>query len=806
MLRLFSGGVPGAHVWRFFRAGGLDQVRLETADDLRHIGELDQKLWVALSCPVRNLEFDNRTLELIDTDKDGRVRVPEVVAAVRWAVALLKDPTDLIRGVDGLPLAAINDASAEGKAVLASARQILRNLGKEDALAVTVADTSDTVKIFAETRFNGDGVIPPAIAGDAAVATVIEEAIALMGPDSDRSGKPGLSKAKADAFFAELEAFAAWWQAGEDASSAGSGVLPMGEATPAAYAAFAAVKAKITDYFQRCRLAAFDGRATAALNRTEADFTALAPKDLSAAGDDIAALPLSRIEPSRSLDLAAGLNPMWQARMATFRALVVEPLLGAGTATLSDAAWQDIATRLAPYESWVLAKKGASAEKLGINRIRAILASEAKTRIAELITQDLGVASEVSSIDNVDRLARYHRDLYALLRNYVNFADFYDPRKEAVFQAGTLFLDQRSCDLCIRVDDPGAHSALGNLGKVYLAYCACTRAGGEKMTIAAAFTQGDADFLMNGRNGVFYDRKGRDWDATIVKVLEHPISIRQAFWMPYKKIGKMIHDVIERIMGSADKAMMDKAEAGIASQATAVQAGKKPDKPSIDTGMLAAIGIAATSMFSGLSGVIATVMGLPLWKVPFIMVGVILAISGPAMIIAFLKLRQRTLGPILEANGWAINGRVTINIPLGSAFTTLKALPANAVRSLEDPFEDKEAKRRFWRLVTWIVSITVILLVVLALTVGRIAYAQGWFDTIGFQIRDTFGLVSDEERIARKAASEIKEEQERSQIQKEKSRQKNATHTEGSSGADASVPATSEPGNVMAPASTVPAK
>jgi len=64
------------HTWTFFRAGGLDQVLFETADDFRNLGHLDQKLWVALSCPVKGLQFDSRTLELIDTDKDGRVRAP----------------------------------------------------------------------------------------------------------------------------------------------------------------------------------------------------------------------------------------------------------------------------------------------------------------------------------------------------------------------------------------------------------------------------------------------------------------------------------------------------------------------------------------------------------------------------------------------------------------------------------------------------------------------------------------------------------------------------------------------------------
>ena len=75
----------------------------------------------------------------------------------------------------------------------------------------------------------------------------------------------------------------------------------------------------------------------------------------------------------------------------------------------------------------------------------------------------------------------------------------------------------------------------------------------EKMNIAAALTDGDAGNLMVGRNGVFYDRKGNDWDATIVKMIEHPISIREAFWSPYRQIAKMIHEQIEKVAGAHDK-------------------------------------------------------------------------------------------------------------------------------------------------------------------------------------------------------------------------------------------------------------
>jgi hypothetical protein len=85
------------------------------------------------------------------------------------------------------------------------------------------------------------------------------------------------------------------------------------------------------------------------------------------------------------------------------------------------------------------------------------------------------------------------------------------------------------------------------------------------------------------------------------------------------------------------------------------------------------------------------------------------------MIIAWLKLRQRTLGPVLEGNGWAVNGRVKINIPFGTALTDIAALPAGSQRSLDDPYEDKEAAKQQARFK---------LIVVLAVLVGAAAWLR----------------------------------------------------------------------------------
>src|SRR5512137_675896 len=99
------------HTWRFFRAGGFDQVRLQTGADLMALDQLDQKLWVALACPTSGLEFDKSTLSLIDTDKDGRIRAAELIAAVKWAGGLLKNPDDLLKGSATLCPVAVNSAA-----------------------------------------------------------------------------------------------------------------------------------------------------------------------------------------------------------------------------------------------------------------------------------------------------------------------------------------------------------------------------------------------------------------------------------------------------------------------------------------------------------------------------------------------------------------------------------------------------------------------------------------------------------------------------------------------------------------------
>jgi len=218
---------------------------------------------------------------------------------------------------------------------------------------------------------------------------------------------------------------------------------------------------------------------------------------------------------------------------------------------------------------------------------------------------------------------------------------------------------------------------------------------------------------MVGRNGVFYDRKGCDWDATITRILDNPISIRQAFWAPYKKAVRLVQEQVAKRAAAADAASVTRltqaaakleAQAGTPPAAPAPAAPEPPKK--VDPGMIAALSVGAAGVGGMIGGIASGFLNLK-GLMPVGILAIILIISGPSMLLAWLKLRRRNLGPILDANGWAVNAKARINVPFGASLTGIAVLPPGAQRDLVDPFAEK---RRPWR-----VYLTIILVLLLAL-------------------------------------------------------------------------------------------
>lgn len=680
-----------AHTWNFFRAGGLDQVQLDTGSDLLALKELDQKLWVALSCPTRGVEFDSKTMDMIDSDGDAHVRANEVLAAIAWAGGLLKNADLLVKGSDRLALSDINDSTDESKHVLASVRHILKSLGKADASEISLADMADIDKIVLALEFNGDGVISAKQIADADLRCTVEDMIKCGGSVADLSGEIGVNQAISDQFFGELAGYATWYAKG----TGDKAILFLGDYTAAASAAFNAVRDKIEDYFTRCHLAAYDARAAEPLSRSVDDYQELAGQTLSTQSQDVANFPLATIVANKPLPLLAGINPTWQAKVVALHEKIVVPLLGKKD-SLNATEWNGVCEKFSAFAAWQGDKPANNVEQLGSARISGILASKHQEEINGLISQDKAVEEEVKAIRSVEKLLRYNRDLFNLVNNFVSFRNFYTGKAKAIFQVGTLFLDGRSCELCVKINDVAKHASFANASGVCLVYCECTRnEGKEKLTIAAAFTAGDSDFLMVGRNGVFYDRKGLDWDANIVRIIDHPISIRQAFWSPYKKVSKMISDQLQKLAASKSNAVEGKLLSVATEHGATVAAPAAAPKPPFDVGkfagIFAAIGLAIGAIGGILAAVVGGLLSLKAWQMPLALIGLMLMISGPAMILAWFKLKNRNLAPILDANGWAINARARINIPFGTSLTGLASLPAGAHRSLVDPFAEKKS-------------------------------------------------------------------------------------------------------------------
>jgi hypothetical protein len=683
------------HRWRFFRYGGFDQVAIETGDDLRHLAELDPKLWTALSCPTTGLEFDTRTLALLDADGDGQIRVPEILAAVRWACQMVKDPQALFEDGD-LPLDAIDDSHAEGATLKAAATKVLAYLGKSEAGSVSVSDFADMTRLFTPGNYNGDGVVPAGLTSDEALVRVIGEIIATQGGVADRSGEPGITADTLEAFFAQLDGVLEWHQ---QAAAAAELIMPLGADTAGAAEVFAAVQAKIEDFYTRCRLASFDARAAEALNPPATVYGALGEHQIDTGDAMVEALPLAHVEAGGFLPLAEGVNPAWSQRIAQLHDEVIEPLLGTRT-TLSQDEWNELSAKFAAYRAWMGARPDTAVNDLDLGHLQQLKSDDTRARLAALIEQDLAAETSAATIDAVERLARYQRDLVTLLRNFVTLSDFYGGANKAIFQAGTLYLDQRSCQLVMRVNDMARHASMAPFSGCYLVYCTCVRAGSEPLSIVAALTGGEVDELMvPGRNGIFYDREGRDWRATVQKVVEQPVSIRQAFFSPYRRVAALIENQIRKFAASRDKDVEGKAAANVAdvgAKAESGQAAAPPFDIAKFAGIFAAIGLAIGAIGAALAAALTGLFSLAWWQLPLAILAMVLIISAPSMLLAYLTLRRRNLGPLLDANGWAVNARARINVPFGGSLTGIATLPKGATRSLQDPFAEKKRPWRAW--------------------------------------------------------------------------------------------------------------
>ena len=653
--------------WQYCSLGGTKRVCITRGEDIAHLGELDQKLWTVLSCPVKGLELDERTLDLIDYDRDGKIRADEVITAANWLCSVVKDKDRILEGHDYIDLSDFNTDNEEGAQMHDCAAEVLKIMGLEKT-TITLPELDEFLKDYDENAVK-------------ALEDTLENMSVAVAPYKDNSDD--------------------------------------------AVAAVDAIRDKVTDYFLRCKFIQFHDDCAAALDVSVEKVAEISEKNFATNIEEISKYPLSKPRADALLPLKGGINPAWQSQFAKVKELVFD-VDYPGKDALTEEEWN---AAVAKIDAYVEAK------------------NEETKNIHDGHEERL--TNEHDVIKPLERLLHLYRDFYTLLRNYVAMIDFYNKDIPAVFQAGQLYIDSRRLDLCLKVGPEVAkHMDNSELSDMFLIYCKCTsRVKNETMNIVAVLTSGDINNIRVGKNAVFYDNSGQDWDAVVTHVKENPISVREAFWSPYRKFGRWCKEKFTKSAEEKEAAAFEnltaKADAtttAVAAPGAAPAAAKKPFDIAKFAGIFAAIGIGLGMVIQALTGILGAVFHSWLSAIIFILI-IMLCISGPSMVLAWIKLRGRNLGPVLNANGWAINSKIIVNSRFGRTLTQRAKYPA--VVMSKDPY----APMPKWLI--WLIFILIVLVIVFL-----VLYFNNYFDRFGIEalhydkenswIGKIFGAVSEE--------------------------------------------------------------
>jgi hypothetical protein len=346
-------------------------------------------------------------------------------------------------------------------------------------------------------------------------------------------------------------------------------------------------------------------------------------------------MPLVTDEPDKELPLSSLINPKYAEDIEKFSNLCVKPILGEKS-SITRFDWKKIKAAFQQYRTWVQSKPEFSA-----------------TAKAALIEEE--------------KFLRYRKYLGEFISNYVTMDRLYCSKNPAMFQMGILRIDGKELNLCFHVDSEASHSALSGRSKCCVLYLKLTRpCDGAVRSICAVVTAGTIGGLYVGRNGVFYDYDGKDWDAVITKVVEAQVSLLEAFWSPWRKLGEAIASTVKKFL--SDKQMS-------ADQKLSSDVKKAVDKPAETASAatlassVAAIGIGVGFLTAAAASLMAAISNMTTWQMGLSIISLILVVSLPSTLLAYLNLRKRDLAAVLNAGGWAVNRPMSFSMKMAADFT-----------------------------------------------------------------------------------------------------------------------------------------
>jgi hypothetical protein len=678
---------------------GLVQLRLETPEDLEHIRMLEPARWSSTSVPVDQLLCDPALLDYVDGDKNSRIRVHELVAAYDWLRLRLKNTQRIIDRTDTVHLDDLDTSLPEAAQLKRLARKRIKASGKESGPGTTIslADIRAFRDGYAKKFPNGDGVVTAAQIEDPDLSRLAAMVVEATGGDADLSGEAGVDEGKLDAFVALGRARLAWHAEGRLlAGEKTSAILPFGEDTAAAFALVDALAGKLDQFFAQCDLL---GQGKAAEERLLVTAESLAPLDVrdpEAIRGFLRDASLARPNSEGVLVFDGWLNPLFADDARRFAADVLPRALGASgpMKRLERAGWEKVRALFEPYRAFVGKKPTELPGGLDGEALAKLLDGPLHGRLRALVIEDRQASAELLALSDLEKLALLQRWILDLANNMVSFPALFAVGERCLFEVGTLVLDGREINLCVRVPDKAAHKPVAEGSNIFTVYVDLDRKeDGEwrRMEIAAGVTSGTRRGIAVNKRGVFYDRDGKEWDAKVTDIIVKPISIWEAAISPFVKIRDFMAERIEKLLGgrldAMEKSMEQSADARVAGAAPAppltppathVHVGGA--MPGSAQGLLVGGGIAFAAIGSTLAFALKTLTSTGPLHIIGVVAGIVGAIMSVSGLLGWLKLRKRDVSTLLEASGWAFNVRIYLRRNLSLRFTRVPPLPKGSVR------------------------------------------------------------------------------------------------------------------------------
>lgn len=677
----------------FRKYASFAQLQIATLEDMERLETLDEARWTATSVPIEQLVADPALLAYVDTDHNGRIRVVELKEARRWLWARLRRRERVIEGTDTLLLDDLDPGHEDTPKVRDLAALLLSQLGARSRDRIDLVQARAFKAVYMARFPNGDGVVSLAQIADPVVRELAADVLAVTGGGRDLSGELGVRREDLAGFRDRVARFVAW-SARREAEAAT--LFPLGENTQAASELVAALTPKIDQFFAQCALVALEAGASARLQASPEELARLDVSDPVAIQRWLERAPIARPTADGVLSLDGPINPPFAAAIKTL-AQEVGPraLRREGALTRLDAAeWASLLAVFEPFRAWSAARPEGIAPDADAQRLGAWLEHPALQQLGALVAEDEGVAEELQAYNTLERLLLYQRWLVLLANNIVSMPDLFEPERLTLFQRGTLVLDGRRIQLCVKVDDIASHKAMAATSLIFLLYVRLTRREGEQERselIAAGVTTDIRGGIGLNKRGVFYDRDNREWDAIVVDLIEHPISVREAMIAPFLRIRDQIASRLTRsledaaggaeagVSATASAATTPTAAASAPSTTPAAAAPRSPAAPGGLQGVLVGASVAFAAIGSSAAFIVKTVAEIDLWSA-FLAIGTLMVMLAALFgLLAWLKLRRRDVSALLEACGWALNSRMRLVYPLAQLFTVRPGVPTGAV-------------------------------------------------------------------------------------------------------------------------------